>query len=136
MLPDNSHPVALSFPPPTNQTVQSYVVNKLLRYLKWSNLVRRHFRISDQDPAGLREEPSSDSTNDLTDSEESCSSDREKTSCPDALTAPGLRGSLANGNGHGRPGGQNGRASNGDSKGGTPGGGRHTDGYTFSDRGA
>eukprot|EP00752_Nemacystus_decipiens_P012025 g10660.t1 len=115
---------------------QSYVINKLLRYLKWSNLVRRHFRISDQDPAAR--EPSSDSTNDLTDSEESCSSDREKTSDPDASSvAPGLRGSLANGNGHRRSGGQNGRAANGDagSKGGTPGDTRETDGYTFSDRG-
>lgn len=134
---------------------QRYVVNKLLRYLRWSNLVRRHFRISHQDPAAVREEPSSDSTNDLTDSEESCSSDRDREkTCPhtharpqhpttgnlDASTAtPGLHGpSLANGNGHGRSSGEkNGRAfSNSGSKDGTPGSSaRQTDGYTFSDRG-
>eukprot|EP00903_Cladosiphon_okamuranus_P007712 g7473.t1 len=135
--------------PSSTAVHQSYVVNKLLRYLRWSNLVRRHFRMSDQDPAAL-EEPSSDSTNDLTDSEESCGSDREKP-CPHtharahavpgnlgaSAATQGLHGSsLANGNGHGRSSGEkNGYAANGGSKTGTPGGTRQTDRYTFSDRG-
>ncbi len=116
-------------PSPTNQPHQSYVVNKLLRYLRWSNLIRRHFRISEEEEAttgGLREEPSSDSTNDLTDSAESCSSDsdREKA-CPQAVAGSTARASstAAATAAAAAPAGLNGAHTNGN-------------GYTYSDRGA
>lgn len=104
-------------------------MNKLLRYLRWSNLIRRHFRISEEEEAqahaqegttgGVREEPSSDSTNDLTDSAESCSSDsdREKT-CPPSVAGSTARASSA----AAVPAGLNGAPTNGN-------------GYTYSDRG-
>ncbi|CAN0381468.1 unnamed protein product, partial [Laminaria digitata] len=97
---------------------QSYVVNKLLRYLRWSNLVRRHFPIACQDPVG----DDSDSVHDLTDSE-------------DSPTESGSGEVPTNGNGCQSGGGGGGGVGGGYNGSAASSGGHRAHRYTFSDRG-
>lgn len=56
LLRFNLPPLANLFPPPLiHLLLQSYVVNKLMRYLRWSNLVRKHFQSSDQESSRRRD---------------------------------------------------------------------------------
>ncbi|CAN0381985.1 unnamed protein product, partial [Ectocarpus fasciculatus] len=115
-----------------------YVVEKLLRYLRWSNLIRRHFLMTPEDlqgstarDGGLSSTPK-DNLTDLSSNrirENGCHT-RSTGNVLDAGATPGGKnGSLANGNGHGSGG------TNGDRKRGTPAAVRQTHGYTYSDRG-
>lgn len=112
-------------------------MKKLLRYLRWSNLTRRHFRIADEQdvaaapaatrPPGLpRESGGQEPTTERTDSEQSSSSDDRENKCtpdPTVAVSPGANGSPANGHGGGKRSG--------------PGAARPVHGGdTFSDRGA
>ncbi|CAM9602619.1 unnamed protein product, partial [Scytosiphon promiscuus] len=122
--------------PGSTSVHQSYVVKKLLRYLRWSNLVRRHFRIAqDQDvsatpaearPPGLPREGGVEPMAERTDSEQSSSSEDRENRCtrsPGDAAVARPNGSSAHGNG-------------GVTKRGAPGGARpEHGGYNFSDRG-
>ncbi|CAN0030311.1 unnamed protein product [Ectocarpus sp. 12 AP-2014] len=117
---------------------QSYVVEKLLRYLRWSNLIRRHFLMTPDDLGstardGASSSASRDNLTDLYSSrnrENGCHTRSTGNVLDTGATPAGENGSLAIGNGH-RSGGKN-----GDRKRGTPAAVRQTHGYTYSDRGA